>query len=141
MYHFPVAEWTTRGESGMNEIKLKTVLALALLAAVGLTGCAERRLLEQEADYRRTSMAWTAGSLLQREQRSAPNLGVDARYIAWRLDHDVHQTSEDVVLIGKYIQQDIDRFIMRQPDYRREIEWQLRGRPEKLERNAILMFY
>ena len=125
----------------MKLTALKLALPITLLAAALLCGCAEQKTVEAQANYRRSSMGWAANSIVTREKRTVPDLANDANYIAWRIDHDTHQTNEDLILIGKYIQQDVDHFIKRQPDYRREIDRQLRGQPEKIAHNAIILFY
>lgn len=124
----------------MRKLVISGLIGAALLAA--LSGCASNDpTFQAQAKFRREGFNFAAKTLVEREQKAPGDLAADFRYIDARIKHDVNRTGEDFVLIQKYIQQDVDRFISRLPDYAAEFNRQMRGKPEDIPRNAIICFY
>ncbi len=125
-----------------NKAGFTRVVSWLCLAAVWAgTGCQSQRLAQSRLDRRAGNLRWTADRLADREQRNADWIHRDLQYIRDRLQLDAVRTERNFVELDRWIQRDVDRWIDRQPVYRREIERILRGKPERIEPTAVWLFF
>ncbi len=114
--------------------------ALALLGLCAAAGC-DSPLARQRTADRERSLKWTVGTLAERERKSPERLQHDFEYIKREESKREQLFARDLAQAKAYIDFDIRRWQERQDDYAKEIWEQLRGKPENLERNAIILFY
>lgn len=104
-------------------------------------GCAhkelsDRRWAARERGVQNTVDVWRRGEA-DAPRRMNHTLGVADR----QLDRDVRTTEAAPARIGGWIDYDTQRWMNNQPVYRRHLENQLRGRPERIEPHTIILFW
>ncbi len=118
------------------------VVAAALggfLPLVTLPGCNDPEARTRLA-ARQQSFNWAANSIVQRERENPERLRQDLAFVNKSLQEDARKLDRDVHDLQRYLDYDIRRWQERQPAYREKIKEILRGHPENIEHNAIIMF-
>lgn len=126
----------TRGKFGRRY----AVIGLALAGLGPVAGCNNPLAAERMA-ARERSFKQTADSLVCRERQSPELLKGDLAYL--KEDEHAHEQmfARDLRDIQRRFDDDVQRWQCRQSDYLNKFEELLRGKPEDLERNAIILFY
>ncbi len=119
-----------------------TPLALLILglAALTLAGC-HSPLAQQQMQQRLSRLQTTADRLARNEQRRPEKLRADIAGLQKALQRGSENLRRNTAWMGELWQQDVTRFRARQPEYRATFLRLLRGHPERLEENAIMLFY
>ncbi len=114
------------------------LLSLGVLALNG--GCQHQQLADKRFNERIAGMSFVLGTIADSEARRPSQMDYTLRVGLRQLDEDAYKLDRDLKLLDRYIREDVQRWIDRQPLYWREAERQLRGQPEKIEPNAINLF-
>ncbi|MCG3128926.1 MAG: hypothetical protein CHACPFDD_03822 [Phycisphaerae bacterium] len=117
------------------------ILVAAAAAAAHTVGCAPSPRSDTRLAYRVANMANTIGIVedaeVQRPRTFNDTLGVWTRGI----EQDARKTGRHPELIDQYYRFQFKRWNDRQPFYRRTLEGVFSGQPERIEGNAITLFY
>lgn len=113
--------------------------ALTLAALAATTGC-ENPVARKRQQARADSVAWTTRAWAKREQTAPARLGRDFDYIGSGIRRDAELLDRDLHGLQRYIEFDLHRWQERQDDYLRHTGGILRGKPEQIERTAIVLF-
>jgi hypothetical protein len=112
-----------------------------VLAGLGLAAGCDNPTAQERIAVRERSFKWTADALAYRDKQSPERLKRDLEFL--KRDEQKHEEmfARDLRRIQARYEYDVKRWQDRQDDYARKIEEMLRGKPENLERNAIILFY
>jgi hypothetical protein len=119
---------------------LRLVVLCAVVHVVAGVGCTEQTRATRRLAERERSAQFAVSAIAKRESESPGNLREAARVIADDLKRDANRTIANVGEIQDYLRRDLQRWIDSQDDYRREAGRSLRGQPETIERNAVILF-
>lgn len=115
------------------------VLAAATLSV--LVGCQHQGLARRQLDRRVTRLERTI-SVAETSERSRPaRLERTVAAIQARMDSSVQRTQRNAIAIERYWDRTWQLWEERQPRYRRDLERVFLGEPERIEPNAIIMFF
>jgi hypothetical protein len=117
------------------------VVAALALAGLGLAAGCDSPAAHEQIAMRERNLKWTADALMYREKQSPERLKRDLEFL--KRDEQRHEEmfARDLRQIQARYEYDVKRWQDRQDDYARKIAEMLRGKPENLERNAIILFY
>jgi len=128
----------TGGRWGVRR-RLATV-ALAAMAGL-LAGCQHKQFAERQAAIRVEKLGRTAETWGAAEQSRPSRLDRMARHAAWYFDNQAVEFDRNLRGAGWYLKRDVDRAGYRLPAYGEEALRILYGKPQQIERNAIILFY
>lgn len=116
-----------------------------LLAAASLVGgCASTpnsRYAEKRFDARIHGMGRTLDAYAESEAKRPGYIARDVRFIGEDIANDTRQFDRDLRWWDIQLRNEFARFAARPPDYWREAVRVFGGKPERIERNAIDLFY
>gem|GEM_PF-1909670 len=114
---------------------------LALATALLATGCQPSSLASRRVQARLERVSDTAQTWAAREQSRPDKLQRAAEFI----DRDLRQNAERLRRDGQYVVQwqarNVTHWRARQPVYRDKAAQLLWGKPERIERSAIILFF
>lgn len=113
------------------------LIAAALTAAAG---CQHADRAAYEWTARQRALARTIDTLSEHERILPARLERNLRFVQERLELDARRMQKNAGKLADWAAGDIERFERRQPEYRREVERRLDGKPERIELTAILLF-
>lgn len=120
-------------------------LILGLLTVIGLPACStpspNRDLAEQRLERRRESIRRIVRLAETHEQSRPARLDCAFTWIGINLHRHGERFDASLERAGRWIDRDIERAPERQSRYQRKLEQILRGKPEKIEPDAIRMFF
>jgi hypothetical protein len=125
----------TRGAAPLGGALLSGVVLL------GAAGCQHQALAERRLGYRADALHWTAETLARSEQMHWEDLGDGLAYIPENEQRHAEWLAQSAEGAAQMLRDDVERWQQRQPLYWKEFGRILRGRPEEIEPNAIVMFY
>jgi hypothetical protein len=115
------------------------LLPLALAGAS--VGCQNADFGERRLQMRDGSLRWTADVWAKSEESRPERLGTAVAYIQANEERHAEALDWDAREARRLLRDDVDRWQQRQPLYWKEIGRILGGRPDEIERYAIIMFY
>ena len=125
----------------MNANGFISILCSALLCSfLGLAGCQQENLAQQRVQRREQSIGRTAEALVKQEQVRPSKLAKVGPYADHEIRRDTEYLSRDLGTAQRILERDLRRFQERKPRYLDETGKQLWGKPETIERNAVLLF-
>ena len=132
----------------MNTLRLYPGVPFRVLnAAVGglaalcfSTGCRHADLADERYERRVASLHRTTDAYLDRESRSPRRLARAGDFINERLRQKSRATRQNFREFHAYVERDLRRWKANQPRYRKDIARFFRGKPENIERTAIILF-
>jgi hypothetical protein len=110
--------------------------ALSLLA-----GCQHQALADREAEIRMQRLSYVPRVAAKSEASRIPRLRFMARHTDWYFRHQARHFDKNLKGAGAYIERNLTQAEERFPPYLQkggEIIW---GRPERIERTAIMLFW
>lgn len=110
---------------------------MVLLVSAGCDDPLHRRRL----DYRTENLRWGAEAAADLESGRGENLARSLRLLERQHQRDVANTNAMPDRVGRWVAQDFERFRDRQPLYRKQIEEELGGDPEKIRRTIPDILY
>lgn len=119
-------------------------LSVVLLSASVVCGCASTpnsRYAERRFNERIQGMGRTLDAYAESEAKRPGNLARDFAFIGEDIANDARQFDRDLRWWDRQLHNEFARFAARQPDYWREAARIFGGKPERIERNAIDLFY
>ncbi|MBP9025871.1 MAG: hypothetical protein KBH81_06980 [Phycisphaerae bacterium] len=132
-----------KGATGLpraEHVRVVAVVGLAL-ASLALTAGCDNPLARQRIEQRQSSLNWTANALAWRECEAPERLQRDFEFIKQNEQAHAEMFARDLRYIQDWFEYDVRRWRERQDDYWAKIAEILRGKPEKLEDTAIILFY
>lgn len=123
-----------------EHVRVVAVVGLAL-ASLALTAGCDNPLARQRIEQRQSSLNWTANALAWRECEAPERLQRDFEFIKQNEQAHAEMFARDLRYIQDWFEYDVRRWRERQDDYWAKIAEILRGKPEKLEDTAIILFY
>jgi len=118
------------------------IATVAIAAVAGLaTGCQHNQFAERQAAIRVEKLGRTAETWAAAEQSRPARLDRMVRHAAWYFDNQAVEFNRNLRGAGWYLKRDLDRAGCRLPAYGEEALRILYGKPERIERNAIILFY
>jgi len=132
---------TTGRWTGWQPLRLAIGCALGAALALGATGCQNQKLAEQRSRTRierleHTTQIWAAS------ERGRPAKTVQMlRHGEWYIQHQTEELDRNGREAGRLIEREFRRPEDRGPALG---EWGLKllyGKPERIERNAIILFF
>lgn len=122
-------------------LKISVFTPLLFGSAVGmLAGCQHKERARRAVDARWAKAGRTIETAIEREREGSARMSRTIRAFVADVQQDEIETRENFRELGRLIQADFRRWDQRQPDYAREVEALLRGKPEMLEPIAIELF-
>lgn len=115
--------------------------AAALLIGVAVSGCAHRDLADWRVRQRTDGMGDTVAVWAQAERPRPARLSRAGEYLARNTALHAERFERDLEYTGRWYERDVQRFRERQPDYGYKLDQILRGRLERIEPHAIILFY
>jgi hypothetical protein len=120
----------------------RRIAAVAVAAAAGLaTGCQHKQFAERQAAIRVEKLRRTAEIWAAAEQSRPTRLDRMVQHAAWYFDNQAVEFDRNLRGAGWYLKRDVDRAGYRLPAYGEEALRILYGKPQQIERNAIILFY
>jgi hypothetical protein len=110
-------------------------------ALVGATGCRHADLAEQRLAMRCERVARTVDTARKRESHRPRRLARTLNEIDRSVRRHARASRVNADEIERYWQRDAQRWLKRQSLYRREAGRVLRGKPDRIERNVIILFF
>lgn len=107
---------------------------------VALAGCQHEDRAKAALASRVARLDATVYAAVRNETIRPSKLQAALDFTAARLRRDVARIPVTLERAGALLREDFERFERNQPVYRAEVEDVLRGRPERIELNAIYMF-
>ena len=123
-----------------ENLNIRLCLAAVALLACLATGCQQRGLAQKRMEARLAGINETAETLAKREQKSPQRLAHAADFVDRDVRKDADALGRDFARVKAYLDRDLRRWQERQPEYWDKTERILRGKPETIERTAILLF-
>lgn len=118
------------------------IAALGVLAALCYsTGCRQADLADERYQRRVASLHRTTDAYLDRESKSPQRLARAGDTIDEKLKQKSRATRQNFRELHAYIERDLRRWERNQPRYRKDIARFFRGKPENIERTAIILFW
>lgn len=114
---------------------------LLLMPLLLVCGCAEREFAAQQQQLREEKLERTLVIAVESEVERPERLRGFGREVEYWWTSDVERTRGNVPEYIGCLREDVDRFIERQPAYRDELFDVFWGKPERIERNMIGIFY
>lgn len=115
------------------------LLPLALLAANA--GCRHHDLAAGRLEARQAKLHQTAETWAQTEQSRPSRLARTAQHGVWYFQHQAEELDRNLSGAARYLERDLRRWRDRQRVYREKALDLLYGKPERIEPNAIILFY
>lgn len=125
---------------GASLRRFSVVVAAASLVC-GCTSAANERYARERLQHRVDGMGRTLDAYAETEAKRPANLARAAEFIEDDIAHDAWQLDRDLRWWDTELRKEFARFAARQPDYWREAARIFGGKPERIERNAIDLFY
>ena len=116
-------------------------LALLGVILVASVGCEPSPFAQQRITYREDHVRRTAEAFAQSEASRPERLRQAVEFISYDLNRTSQHFQRDLDYVDFWWQRDVKRMRDRQPEYEQELGRILRGKPETIERNAIIMFF
>lgn len=116
-------------------------LACALGVTAAGTGCRHADLAERRLALRSSRVERTASAVVHQEQKRGPALKRTVNIIRQSEQRHAEAARANLDEIDAYWQRDCQRWIERQPIYRDEARQILWGKPDRIEGNAIILFF
>ncbi|MFQ5806449.1 MAG: hypothetical protein ACE5I3_08365 [Phycisphaerae bacterium] len=132
------------------EIPLRTVrclwqllpmAAVAVGALLGAGGCRQSRLAEQRVALRGEHLARTVDTAVKHERSRPRRLARTLNQIHWQVRRDAEASRANVDGMKRYWRSEWRRWLQRRPAYRDEASRVLLGKPDRIECNAIILFF
>jgi hypothetical protein len=124
----------------MQPVVVCSVIAVTILAACA-AGCAHEDFARGRLEMRGKHMAEVADAVVSSGQRSSASFGRTADRCVETLSIDVRRAPRNLRALDGYVRGDFERFGPRLSEYGRRVGSVLRGRPNAIGRNAIILFY
>jgi len=122
--------------------RLARSLGLALLvAAACASGCQHQRLAQQRAQTRLDRFAATPAHFAESEGSRPQHLANTAGYFDWYFRHQTERFGANLQGAGAYLGRDVERAGPRLRTIGQKAAESMYGRPERIEENAILLFF
>ncbi len=116
--------------------------ALGVLTALCYsTGCRRADRADERYQRRVASLHRTTDAYLDRESKSPQRLARAGDTIDEKLKQKSRATRQNFRELHAYIERDLRRWERNQPRYRKDIARFFRGKPENIERTAIILFW
>lgn len=111
-----------------------------MLLAIASLGCetsslAERRVQTREDRMNDTLTRW-GNSIASRPERLDRTLS----HIDRREREYAEKFRRSIEGVGRWYERDVEHMKFREPDYKRKLNEILRGKPENIERSAVILF-
>jgi hypothetical protein len=123
---------------GENRLRHLAILVAAMLLT---SGCRLSPKTHERVQLRHESLARTVMILAEQEQIRAEKLANAERFLAEALARRAQLHEHNANAVQRWIQYDLHRWQANQPVYWQVTEYLLRGKPENIPDNAILLFY
>ena len=114
--------------------------SLGIGLAIGVSGCRHEPLAQQRLATRWDNIRTTTEKIADREAENPQRLTRAAEFIRDNLHHHATAFERDLHRVGAYLERDLRRWQENQPAYWREGGRILLGKPETIERTAIILF-
>jgi hypothetical protein len=118
----------------------RLVVGLATLAGLLAPFGCHNPSAERQLAARGRSLRWTADTLAYREVLAGKRLQHSAEFIRQDVQHDARQLDHDLRVLQGYLEFDLRRFSERQRVYLEKTGQMLWGKPQNVERAAIVLF-
>ncbi len=129
----------TRYRITIRWLNLLPVAGLATILLVA--GCSHADFAEQQVTMRGEHLSKTVEAIVKSERRRPRQLARTADTIRATVSRDTNASRANIDEIRGYWKRDCNRWIERQPVYREKAREILGGDPERIERNAIILFF
>jgi len=116
-------------------------MLLPLALAGASVGCQNADFAERRLAMRDESLRWTADVWAKSEESRPEQLQTALAYIPANEERHAEALDWDAREARRLLRDDVDRWQQRQPLYWKEVGRILWGRPDEIERNAIIMLY
>jgi len=113
--------------------------AAASLLLTHTAGCQTSRLAEKRLEKRRLSTRVVFEMCSRSEARRSGQLRRDLDFIPVNMTRHGEKLEHMIGYVGYLAERDMERWQARQPEYVRRAGAILRGKPERIERSAVLM--
>ncbi|HUU99113.1 MAG TPA: hypothetical protein VM487_25550 [Phycisphaerae bacterium] len=114
--------------------------SLGIGLAIGVTGCRHEPLAQRRLAMRWDNIRTTTERITDREAQSPQRLARAAEFTRDDLRRHAIAFERDLHGVAAYLERDLRRWQESQPTYWRETGRLLRGKPETIERTAIILF-
>jgi hypothetical protein len=114
--------------------------SLGIGLAIGVSGCRHEPLAQHRLATRWDNIRTTTEKIADREAENPRRLARAAEFIADNLQHHAAALERDLLGAAAYLERDLRRWHESQPTYWREAGRILLGKPETIERTAIILF-
>jgi hypothetical protein len=121
-------------------LRLLPTSAAVVGALAGAAGCRHADLAEQGLALRGARMARTAKLVVQQEQSRPRRLAYALNEVHRGLQRDAEMSRANIDEIKLYWQSEWQQWRECEPVYRDRVNRVLRGKPERIEPNAIILF-
>jgi hypothetical protein len=118
-----------------------TVFIAPILPALTASGCTQPDLARQRLERHDRSMHWTIDTPAARDRAGAQRTARTVSLAGRGAEREARLARGNLDEIAAYGRRDWERWFQRQPRYGREAGRILRGKPERIERNAIILFF
>lgn len=112
-----------------------------MTAACVLAGCRHPGLAAREAQARQDSLTTTAQIWSRSEQGRPERVRRMSRHVGWYFAHQAECFERNVQGAERYIDRDLERFAPRMQRAGKRAAELLYGKPERIEENAIILFF
>jgi len=113
---------------------------LGIGLAIGVTACRQEPLAQRRLALRWDNIRTTTERIADREAESPQRLTRAAEFIRDDLRRHATAFEHDLHGVAAYLERDLRRWQESQPTYWRETGRLLSGKPETIERTAIILF-
>jgi hypothetical protein len=114
--------------------------SLGIGLAIGVSGCRYEPLAQRRLAMRWDNIRTTTERITDREAENPQRLTRAAEFIRDDLHRHATAFEHDLHGVAAYLERDLRRWQESQPTYWRETGRLLRGKPETIERTAIILF-
>jgi hypothetical protein len=116
------------------------LVLLVILILPGAGGCQHSALAQRAIDARWARCAETLSTAVERERQGPAKLARVAAAFREDIERDEIESRENLRDLEALVEREFRRWENNQPAYRRQIGALLRGKPERIEQNAIDLF-
>ncbi len=118
------------------------LVGLLLVAVMGLSaGCRHHAAVSRQARLRQQSMQLVLDTISGSERSRAARMRRTWGVIEHNTEVDYQRIRYDADYYGAFLRADVQRWRQRQPAYRAVFERVMAGKPQRIEPNAIILFY
>jgi len=122
-----------------NRLGTVVITAGAVVSLLG-TGCNDPTARRMTAERQKRIPMWV-GELARREQAGSAKVNAALKQAEQIWQTDVARTHRNGPKIETWVEDDLRRWHNRQRAYPTEIQRHVRGKPEKIQPTALLMFF